>query len=541
MIINNKKYDHDGDISIMQVLDDIGYDNPKNYVGVIINNRVYNMHHRVHKASEIQLLSSDDDDGFKIMTRTMTLITALALKRIEPNATLLTEYFIGEGLYFEFDGLQVTHDALGRLKLEMRKIIEQDLPIKRTKMTKKDAICMFYEENYLQKARLFEDLELEEIDVYEVDGHIFTFHGYLAPTTGYGSDFNITLYYPGMVLLFPTPKTNHEIPKFIEQKTLSKLFTDSKKWTELLKIGYAADLNRTIINNEHAYLIDVSEAYFENRIAKIAEEIAANDEVKIILIAGPSSSGKTTTAHRLSVQLGVHGKKPILLSTDNYFVNREDTPLDEDGRYDYEHIQAIDTDRFNRDLIALLDGKKVFLPTFDFIEGKRVESDEGIVLDSEHPCIIEGIHALNPKLTADVPNRNKYLIYISALMQLNIDEHNRISTSDVRLLRRLVRDVKSRGIEPEKTFSQWKSVCRGEERWIFPFQFMADSHIDAALIYEISVLRKHAEILLMAFDENSPHYKDAVRLLSFLKYFRSIEDEAVPDQSILREFIGEKR
>ncbi|MDO5717910.1 MAG: nucleoside kinase [Tissierellia bacterium] len=533
----DKKYDGKTIYDIVKIEEPNKY---QNYLGAIVKNTVYNLNEIVYEGDDVELLSSRSKDGYKILTRTMTLILALALKRINSDYLLEVEHFIGGGLYVEFsNGPEVNNEFVNELTSVMRDIIKEDIPINRKHTDKLTALKLFAAEGYIEKEALLETLDIDEVDMYFVDDYIFSFHGYLAPSTGFGKDFFLKLYYPGVVMMFPSPKSGDNIPTFYEERSLAKVFSSSKKWTDMLGIGYVANLNRTIIEGDYEYLIEVSEAYFENKISKAADLIVSDEEVKFILIAGPSSSGKTTTAHRLAVQMAVRGKRPFSISIDDYFLERDKTPRNANGEYDFETIRAVDIDYFNRDLLALLDGKTIQLPRYNFNTGKREMSDNFIFTDSDHPIIIEGIHALNPTLTYDVPDKNKFKVYISALTQLNLDKHNRISATDVRLLRRIVRDNNFRGYSVEETFDLWKNVLKGEEKWIFPFQDEADFHLDSALIYEIAILKKHAINLFDKIDDSYECYKDVKRLQRFLYYFRTIDDDnVVPLNSILREFIG---
>ena len=437
----------------------------KKKVGVIASNRFKNIRSQVEENEEISFISKYCTDGKGIMERSILLIFILACKNLFPEESVQVEHSIGDYIYCEFkSNRKLLHTDIEPIKDEMRRIIDKDYQILRKKDKKNIVVDLFKKEGYDDKILLFNGLELDEISYYEVDGRIFTFHGYIVPSTGYIDDFNIISYYPGVAVSVPTYKTGGEISDFDERKLLAKIFANSKRWTELLKIEDVGSLNYYIKNNDIKYIVDTSEAYFENQISDIASNILNDGDINLIQIAGPSSSGKTTTAYRLSVQLGVRGKRPILISTDDYFVNREDTPLNEFGERDYEMLEAIDLEKFNDDIMSLLEGKEIELPSFNFITGRREKSGKTIKLGKENILVIEGLHCLNPKLTKLVPEKNKYKIYISALTQLNIDDHNRIPTSSVRLLRRMIRDNKFRGNNIEATLGEWPKVRRGEEK-----------------------------------------------------------------------------
>lgn len=380
-------------------------------------------------------------------------------------------------------------------------------------------------------------MDREDVDIYFADKIPFTFHGYLAPSTSYITDFKLQIYHPGIVVLF---KIDEDKDLFFEEEiNLSKSFSKSKKWTNLLDIGYVHNVNEIIKDNQERLLIEVSEAYFENEISKLCDEIVEDDDINFILLAGPSSSGKTTTANRIKVQLTVRGKKPFLISTDDYFTSLSERVLLEDGKPDFESVNAIDIKRFNEDMISLLDGKAITLPKYNFEMGKSETTNTKIYLDRNHPVLIEGTHALNPELTKLISEKNKYKIYISSLTQLNLDMHNRISTTDVRLLRRLIRDARYRNFSALNTLEHWESVLEGERKYIFTYQDSADFQLDSSLIYEINTLKKYAKELLLEIGKENAVYKEAKRLLKFLDYFIELEDEKyIPINSVLREFIG---
>jgi len=464
----------------------------------------------------------------------------MACKELFPERVVRIEHFLGEGLYVEFeDDHSISFKDIEKIEEKMKEIIAKDYPIIRRKIPKAEALELFKKFNYEDKIRLFNTLDREQIDVYTIGDHIDTYHGYLAPSTGYVNIFKLNYYYPGVLILFPSMKSNYQLPKFKELKKLSKVFKEASDWADILDLAYVGSLNEKILNGEIGEVIRISEALHEKKIAKIADSICEDDDIHLILIAGPSASGKTTFSKRLAVQLKVNGKRPVSISVDDYFVDREKTPLNEDGTYDFESIDAIDLDKLNEDLITLLEGGEVELPKFNFITGKRERSGKVIKVDKDHPIILEGIHSLNPKMTSLIPEKNKYKIYISALTQLNIDAHNRIPTTDTRLIRRIVRDIKFRGNDAIRTLDMWTGVRRGEEKYIFPFQEEADIMFDSALVYELAVLKKHIVPLLEEIDSNSVHYGEAKKLLKFLEYFRDIENEdIIPANSILREFIG---
>lgn len=526
--------------TLRQLLKDC--DTEHEIVAAIIDNKVKNVEYPLNEDTEIKWIDRKSTDGYNILLRTATLIFLLAAKRILPDENMIVEHPIGNGLYIERrNGEILKRVVLEEIEKEMKKIIEEDLPIERKRVEREIALSLFEKEGYYDKIRLMNTLEREEYDLYIVGSHYFSFHGYLAPSTGYIDQFALHSYYPGTVLLIPNSSSGMKMPLFKEEKSLAKIFEASKRWTDLLDIGTVGSLNEKIINDDIDFLIHVSEAYFENQVSKIAENIVGDKSLSMVLIAGPSSSGKTTLAKRLAIQLGVHGLKPIPLSMDDYFVDRHKTPLDEEGKKDFESVEAIDLKLFNRDLLSLVEGEEVEMPRFNFVTGLREMSGKTIRLEKKSILILEGIHGLSPHLTHLIPDKKKYKVYISALTQLNMDSHNRISSMDTRLLRRMVRDHRTRGKTLEETFELWPNVQRGERKHIYPYQDLADYAMDSSLIYEVAVLKKYIMKLFKDYDPCGKYYKDIKRLEAFLKYFREIDNEEnIPTNSILREFIGRK-
>lgn len=515
-------------------------DKYKRYLGARINNEIYNLSKKIENGMDISFLDNKDVDGYRIYTKTISAVFIMACKVLFPNTVVRIEHFLGPGLYAELEEKHsMSFRQVKEIENKMREIIESDYLIERKEYPKKDAIEIFNSYGYEDKVRLFNSIDRENVHIYRIGNHIDSFHGFLSPSTGYIDNFRLKYYYPGVIMLFPSKKNNYDMDNFKEQKKLAKIFGEANRWADILDLGYVGSLNEKNLSGDIGEVIRISEALHEKKIGQIADRIVADPDVNIILIAGPSSAGKTTFAQRLAVQLKVNGKRPIAISVDDYFVDRENTPLNDDGSYDFEALEAIDLDLFNMDLIKLIEGEEIELPKFNFLTGKREKSGRFIKVDKDHPIIIEGIHGLNPKLTEDIPEKNKFKIYISALTQLNIDAHNRIPTTDTRLIRRMVRDVKFRGNGPLRTFELWKGVRAGEEKYIFPYQEEADIMFDTALVYELAVLKKYIEPLLKEIDNTSIYYSEAKKLLKFLQYFREIEnEETIPPNSILREFIG---
>ena len=515
-------------------------ENHKNYLGARINNRVYNLEKEIEDGMEIEYLDIRNIDGYRIFTRTITAIFIKACKDLYPNKSVAIEQFLGPGLYTCFeDGSAMNFKDIDKIKEKMQEIIDGDYKIIRTRYSREESIEIFKKAGNINKVRLLETLSRDKMDIYTLGDYQDTYHGYLAPSTGYITAFDLKYYYPGLLILFPNRETPNEIADFAEQKKLAKAFDESKRWAEILDLQYVGSLNEKVLNGDISDVIRVSEALHNKKIGNIADRICDERDIRTILIAGPSSSGKTTFANRLAIHLRIYGKKPLIISVDDYFVNRVDSPRNPDGSYDFEAVEAIDLKKLNEDLIDLLEGKEVELPKYNFLTGEREMSGKLVKLGKEDPIIVEGIHGLNPKLTREIPDKNKYKIYISALTQLDIDANNRIATTDTRLIRRMVRDYKYRGNDPIRTFELWGGVRKGEEKHIFPFQEEADIMFDSALVYELSILKKYAVPLLKEVTEENYYYSEARKLIKFLDYFKTIEDETpIPSNSILREFIG---
>lgn len=514
----------------------------KKYLCACINNEIIHLDYNIEKFENIKLLDITTKDGIRVYVRTLTFILFKAVNELFPKSSISIEHSLSKGLYIEIhkeknQDLQMAD--LDIIKEKMKEIINKNLPINRIFMRTNEANEIFEKQDMKDKLRLAKYRSKEYIHIYELNGFYDKFYGYLATSTGCVENFDLKYYYPGIILQYPRKESNYKIPKFQKQNKLAQIFKETEDWGKILDIEDVGSLNGKILEGSIEEIIRVSEALHEKKIAHIADRISDDKDIKVILIAGPSSSGKTTFAQRLYTQLRVNGKRPTSLSLDDYFVNRENTPLDESGNYDFESIDAIDIKKFNEDLTILLNGGKVDIPKFNFLTGRREVKIKGFSISEDQLIIIEGIHGLNERLTNKISYKNKFKIYVSALTQLNIDKHNRIPTTDNRLIRRIVRDSKYRGRSAEGTLELWSSVRRGEERDIFPFQEEADLMFNSELIYELAVLRKYVEPLLKEVKRSSIHYAEAKRLLKFLKYFKVIRnDEIIPSTSILKEFIG---
>lgn len=509
-----------------------------------VNNELRELTYNIFEDCELELLNMTNSDARKTYMRGLALLFIRACELVFPNSDVSIEHSLGGGLYCEIENdTYIGLDQIDKISDKMTELIELDLPIKKLICKKEKAVEIFKRENKPKKAQLLSSKIADTVTVYELDGMKDYFYGYMVPSTSYLDVFGLKYYNDGIIILGSQKKDDKKSDEFIKQSKLAEVFSESKEWAKIMCVNKVIDLNNIIENNEYHQLIRTIEALHEKKISQIADMISKSEEKRrVILIAGPSSSGKTSFAHRLSTQLRVNKLRPVSISLDDYFVNRENTPLDEDGEYDFESIFAIDLDLFNSHLERLLKGEEVEIPKFDFKEGKRIYNGNKLVIKSDQPIIIEGIHGLNDMLTKSIPHRNKFKIYVSALTQLNLDEHNRIPTTDLRLIRRIVRDNQFRGNDALRTINLWKSVRRGEDKNIFPFQEEADVMFNSALVYELSVLKKYVTPLLEKIDKKEVEYREAKRLLKFLQYFKEIKDEQdIPPTSILKEFIGGSR
>lgn len=504
-----------------------------------IDEEYYELTSTVKKEGVFIPVDITDSMGLKTYVRTLQFIFIKAVLDLYPESTVVIEHSLGKGLYGEIHKtLSLNENDILKIKNRMNEIINKDIKIKKISVKKERAIEIFNEYKMKDKVRLLNHIPHEEVKLYELDGRYDYFYGPMAYSTGAIKNFDIMYYDPGFILRYPREKDPFNIPEFVEYKKLTKIFRETEKWAKILDVGDVGALNDKVVYGEIKDIIRVSEALHEKKIANIADMIYDKENIKMVLISGPSSSGKTTFANRLGIQLRVNALIPVPISLDNYFVNREDTPKDKNGDYDFESIDALDIDLFNEDLKHILNGEEVQIPTFNFKKGKREYDGKKIKLPKNGILIVEGIHGLNPILTREIPDKNKFKIYISALTQLNIDNHNRVSTTDVRIIRRLVRDYLSRGYKGEETLKMWPSIKRGEDRNIFVFQENADVMFNSTIVYELCILKKYALAELNKINKNSTVHYEATRLKSFLNFFKEVDMNLVPSNSILREFIG---
>ncbi|MFW5979882.1 MAG: nucleoside kinase [Halanaerobiales bacterium] len=526
--------------SIDEILSFIEYEDYDITVAAIINNQIYRLTHKPESGDKIKPLTLDSELGNRIYRRSLFMLLAKSVYSLYNECRLSIEHSLSNGIYCELHrDCPLTRNELKKIESKMQDFIEADIPINKKSFPCDEVKNIIEKQGFQEKADNFKFIEKKECILYEIDGYYDYFYHEMVPSTGYLKKFDLHYRMPGFVLLFPRKENPEEVPNFIHQPKLANVFLEYENLGDILGVGNVSELNSHIKKGDSNKLIHIAEGLHEKNIAKIADKISDNiDKNQIILIAGPSSSGKTTFSHRLSIQLQINGLNPVTISTDDYFVNREDTPLDEDGNYDFEALAAIDLELFNAHLLDLLQGKRVEIPTFNFEKGKREYHGNYLKLNSNQPLLIEGIHGLNDKLTNVVPSNRKFKIYVSALTQLNLDRHNRLPTSDTRLLRRIIRDNFYRGHDASETLKWWPKVRKGEEKNIFPFQENADVMFNSALIYELAVLKNYALDLLREIPPEAEGYLEAKRLIEVLHCVQSMSDENVPNTSILKEFIG---
>ena len=507
-----------------------------------VNGKLCELWKKVYPDSKIEYITTAQSDGLLTYKRSATLIMLKAIYDVYGHTDIervKVEFSLSKGYYCTVKGnVSVNDEFICRVKARMREIVDGDMPIIKHTIPKDEAVKHFGNHGMYDKEKLFRYRKSSTVNVYRLDGFEDYYYGYMVPSSGYIQHYELFLYDKGFVIQFPTVENTKDIPEFAPQNKLFKVLDESTEWCSMLGVETVGDLNETIVSGNIKELILVQEALQEKKLADIAQRISDDPSKKFIMIAGPSSSGKTTTSYRLAIQLRAHGMRPHQISLDNYFVNREFTPKDENGDYNFECLEALDIEQFNKDMTALLNGERVELPSFNFKLGKREYNGDYKELGPSDVLVIEGIHGLNDRLSYSLPKESKFKIYLSALTQLNIDEHNRIPTTDGRLIRRIVRDAQTRGTSAKKTIAMWPSVRKGEEENIFPFQEEADVMFNSALIYELALLKQYAEPLLFGIGRDEPEYPEANRLIKFLDYFLGIPNDFIPINSIAREFIG---
>lgn len=509
-------------------------------VAAKVNNDIKELSYHLYESCRVEFIDLTHEDGMRIYRRSLNFILIKAVNDLFPERKVIICHSISKGLYCEIEGeAELTPEEVEMIEKRMREIVDQKFPFVKKIMSISDAKELFKKIGRMDRYNAVEHRNKPYVTVYECDGFEDYFYGYMVPDTGYLKYFKLKHYHSGLIMLYPQNTEPEEIPPFKEQKKLFNIFKEYKNWVRILGAANVGSLNDIVKKGSINEIIRISEALHEKKIAQIADMIAFNeDKKKVILIAGPSSSGKTTFAQRLSIQLRVNGLRPVTISLDDYFVDREKTPKDENGEYDFEALEAIDLKLFNEHLAMLIEGKEVDAPIFNFPKGCRESFTRKLKIDDDQLLIIEGIHGLNDRLTASIPRSKKFKIYISALTSINIDDHNRIPTTDTRFIRRIVRDHQFRSCSAVNTINRWPSVRRGEEKNIFPFQEESDVMFNSSLIFELGVLKVLAEPLLMEIDQSQPEYSEAKRLIEFLGNFLPIDSKEIPTNSIIREFIG---
>lgn len=541
IIINGVEKQYPAGTTFLELAKEYQSEYEDDIVLVTFNNRLKELHKTVKTDGELAFVTTKERAGRKAYRRSVTFLMQRAVHNLSEKdgktVTVRVEHSISQGYYCELKGESPDEDYISRLRQEMMDLVEEKIPIKKKTISTDEAVALFRELGMRDKERLFAYRRSSKVNIYSIGNYEDYFYGYMVPDTGYLKYFELELYEGGFVLLFPNKDTK-TASEFVPSHKLFHVLKESAEWGAKLDIATIGALNDAIAQGRIRDVILVSEALMERKIGRMAEDIASMPDKKFVMIAGPSSSGKTTFSHRLSIQMMAQGLNPHPIALDDYYVNREDTPKHPDGTYNFECLEALDIELFNRDMSALLAGERVELPCYNFRTGKREYKGNYKQLGKNDILVLEGIHGLNDKLSYSLPKSSKLKIYISALTQLNIDEHNSLPTTDGRMIRRMVRDARTRNISAKETIAMWGSVRNGEEQYIFPFQEEADIMFNSALIYELAVLKQYAEPLLFEIDKSCPEYVEAKRLLKFLDYFLPVPSEDIGKNSILREFIG---
>ena len=537
---NNKKILN---VSIGSTLSDIfsfsGLTMEYGPISARVNNKIEGMHYRVYNCKDVEFLSLRHPSALRAYTRSLFFVLCKAVHDLYGTGHVVINVPVSNGYHCDLHiGHQVTDADVAAIRKRMQEIVAAAIPIHRHQATTEDAIRMFREMGTVSKVKLLEGLGSLYTTYYEIDGYADYYYGSMLTNTGQLTLFDVEPYFGGILLRVPSPQDPSRLGELVRQDKMFDIFMEHHHWQDILGISTIGDLNKAVEEGKSNGLIQLSEALQEKKIAQIADEIAKRKNVKMVLIAGPSSSGKTTTCKRLSVQLAVNGIHPIGISLDDYFVNREQTPRDETGDYDYEHLHALNIPLLNEQMNALFRGEEVELPRYNFQMGRSEKSGRRLRLQGNEVLVLEGIHALNPELTASIPNDQIFRVYASALTTILLDTHNYIPTTDNRLLRRIVRDYKYRGVSACDTIRRWPSVRRGENRWIFPYQENADAMFNSAMLFELAVLKNQALPLLEQVPENCEEYAEAYRLMKFLRYIHTIKEDQIPPTSLLREFLG---
>ena len=508
-------------------------------VSARVNNKVEGMHYRVYNSKDVEFLDMTSSSGSRAYTRTLFFVLCKAVQDIYPATDVVIDIPVSNGFYVDIRlGRPVVDEDVNIIRRRMQEIIDARMPIRRFTVPTEEAVALFQEKGDVEKVKLLKTSGSIYTTYYKIGDYVDYYYGTLLTNTSQLYLFGLEKYYDGMLLRIPSLKNPDVLGEMTRQDKMFEIFKEHHRWQSILGIRTVGDFNQAIDANHATDIINISEALQEKKIANIAEEIASRKGVKLVLLAGPSSSGKTTSCKRLSIQLAVNGLKPLQISLDDYFVDREKTPKDASGEYDYESIYALDLDLINEQFNALFRGEEVELPKYDFQSGKSKKSGNKLKMNDNNVLVVEGIHALNPELTAHIPQEQIFRVYASALTTILLDNHNYIPTTDNRLLRRIIRDYKYRGVSAQETIHRWPSVRAGENKWIFPFQENADAMLNTAMLYELAVIKTQAEPVLQQVPENCEEYAEAYRLLKFLKYFKGIPYNNLPPTSLLREFLG---
>lgn len=525
--------------TLSDVLNEINLKMPYGPVCAKVNNKVEGLHYRLYHKKDVEFLDMTSGSGSRNYTRSVFFVLCKAVKDIWPKSHVVIDIPVSNGYYCDLRiGRPVTEEDVAKVKARMDEIIAAAMPIRRHESVTEKAIKLFSDLGDTAKVKLLQTTGRLYTTYYDIDGYYDFYYGSLLTNTKQIYLYGLDKYYDGMLLRIPTTADPSKLPEMIRQDKLFEIFKEHHHWQDVLEIRTVGDFNNAVDTDHSIDLINISEALQEKKIAHIADEIAQRKGVKLILLAGPSSSGKTTTCKRLSIQLIANGLRPLQISLDDYFVDRELSPRDEKGDYDFESIHALNLKLINEQFNALFNGEEVELPRYDFPTGKSVKSGNKLKMEDNNVLVVEGIHALNPELTAQIPEELKYRVYVSALTTILLDDHNYIPTTDNRLLRRIIRDYKYRGVDARETIRRWPSVRAGENKWIFPFQENADVMFNSAMLFELAVIKQQAEPLLEQVPENCPEYSEAYRLLKFLKYIKPIPNTDIPPTSLLREFLG---
>ncbi|MDA3893822.1 MAG: nucleoside kinase [Salinivirgaceae bacterium] len=538
---NNLKKEYPLGTTLKEIANDLKVSLEFPILGAFVNNKLKELSYNIYKPKIVEFIDITHPEGVRMYVRSLSFVLQKAVNEVITARRLKIQHSISNGFYCEVEGMNgsLNIDIILSIGEKMREIIEADFSFERFEILSTEAIDLFEKNELSEKALLFKSRPQLYSSVYRLGGTIDYFFGYLVPSTGYLRVFDLVKYYDGMLLIVPKNEDPNECSDIVTQDKLFEIFQEYKNWGEILDVGYIGNINEIVKNKKVSELIQVSEALQEKKLSYIADNIAhCEQHPKLILISGPSSSGKTTFAQRLAIQLKVLGLNPVTLSLDNYFVNRELTPRDENGEYDFEALEALDVNLLNDNLIRLFKGEEVDLPKFSFQSGQRKYNGDRLKIDDKTIIIAEGIHALNPQLTPRINDHDKYRIYVSALTTVSLDNHNRIPTTDTRLVRRIVRDFRYRNYSALETINRWQSVRKGEDKYIFPFQENADAMFNTAVHYEAGVLKRYVEPILHEVPSNTPAYRETLRLLKFFSYVVPIADEEIPPTSILREFLG---